>query len=129
MRRNFGGKSENSGGEGGNVQEEKKKAGKETKGGVINLCVFGHEMGQTETNEEEIDDGTRRSQLKPKQRRWKYQARKYESKQSIKKGPILAKKPNGEMGWPSPKAKRSKLDSPSKMPVNTASTPLKLKSN
>lgn len=79
------------------VQEEKKKVGKEIKEGDNNLCV----LGQTETEREKIDDGPGKSQMKPKQRRWKHQARKCEDKQCIKKGPILAKRPNGEMCKPS----------------------------
>lgn len=51
------------------MQEEKKNAGKEIKGGDSNLYVLGHEIGQTETKWKEIDDGSGKSQVKPEQKR------------------------------------------------------------
>lgn len=67
------------------MKEEKKKAGKQIKNGDRNLCTLGRKMGQTET--EEVNNGPVKNQAKPKQRRWKHQARKGKVKQFTKMGP------------------------------------------
>ena len=67
-----------------------------------------------ESEVEEIDNGPRMEETKPKKKKWKCKARKAEATMEISEGLVKLKPPCSVMEWESPKTKKCKMISASK---------------
>ena len=69
---------------------------------------------QAKTDEEEVDNGPKKQQLKPKPRKWKLRARVQKMEKRGSSEPKNSKRPSSEILRPSPENKKKRLLSPLK---------------
>lgn len=94
-----------------------KQGEKDQKGFRMNMGqqqIMCQNSTQSEPEAEEIVHGPKMENTKPKQKKWKSQARNVEAKMEINEGPFKLKRSCSAIEWESPKTKRCKIISPSK---------------
>lgn len=94
-----------------------KRGEKDQKGFIINMGqqqIPCQNSTQIESEVEEIVNGPRMENTKPKQKKWKSQAQNVEAKMEINEGTLKLKRPCSAIEWESPKTKRCKIISSTK---------------
>lgn len=94
-----------------------KRGEKDQKGFIMNMGqqqIPCQNSTQIESEVEKIVNGPRMENTKPKQKKWKSQARNVEAKMEINEGPLKLKRPCSAIEWESPKTKRCKIISSTK---------------
>lgn len=71
--------------------------------------------GYAKTDVEEVDNGLQKTQLRPKPRKWKLQAKIQKTGKRNTNGSVSLKRPNNEFTWSSPENKKRRMLSPAKV--------------